>query len=156
MDVKQLRKTLFDYIASKENPKLSYNWDTTAQLLGIDIIQLEYLIDEIGDDYFIQNKSGFIPTTKAIVEAKYSVQNSEKADNQINYIGVNYGTANQGRDFDIRDQNFSNNPPNQNISTKSQKSFWQKTLQFIVDNIVKIVVGVIIGLLAIYLGLKKD
>lgn len=89
----------------------------------------------------------------------YKGEDSLQAAIQINNTtinGDNYGATIQGRDFEIRDQNFSNNPPSQNISTKSQKSLWQKILQGIVDNIVQIIVGVIVSLLAIYFGFKKD
>lgn len=98
-------------------------------------------------------------TEKGKIEYEKAIKQVEAKQTSTvinNVIENNYGNSFQGRDFEIRDQNFSNNPPNQNISTNSQKSFWQKTLQFIVDNIVKIIVGVIIGLIATYFGLKNN
>lgn len=149
MDVPKLKNILLKYVANEPTTRMLHEWQKTADILGIQKNELEYLVNEMGESYFDECKDGFFAKNKAIIEGKHDIE-KDTGSISINYIGVNNGNANQGRDFDIRDQNFSNNPPNQNINTKSQKSFWQKILQFIVDNIVQIIVGVIVSLLALF------
>ena len=124
----------------KENGHLNYNEMVSSVPISI---------TEIGVD--------FMTRTSYVNEAKKLYDKEQGLLNQNVSVGTNYGQINAGHQssFLNRDQTFSTNIPDTTPQNKTKKSFWLNTLKYIGDNIVKIIVGLIVGALLVWLGIKK-
>lgn len=135
---------------------VAYTVEEVSQQTGLTISEVEICHSKLHREGMARPGKGYFLINDVCRE--FAERGGYKDENNagaiINFIGTNYGTANQGLDFDIRDQNSSTNPPDQSI--KNKKSFWQRTLQVLGDHIVKIIVAVLVALLLYYFDLKKN
>ena len=94
MEFDELKRILFEHIANKNNEDILYEWQKTADEIGIEKSQLEYVVSEMGDKYFYECKDGFFTKNKAFVEAKYNIK-QKQSFHSVNIIGDNNTFANQ-------------------------------------------------------------
>jgi hypothetical protein len=94
MEFDELRSILFEHIANKNNEKMLYEWQKTADEIGIEKSQLEYVVSQMGKTYFYECKDGFFTKNKAFIEAKYKIR-QKPSFQSVNIIGDNNTFANQ-------------------------------------------------------------
>lgn len=130
MELPQLRELLFAYIRQKDSENALYEWHKTANEIGITKQQLEYVVSEIGRQYFIENKSGFFTTNKCFIEAKYEIKpkiNEQKGTSVIgNGNTVIYDSSLVNSEINpfaqIKNNKTEHNPP----IKSDDKNIWVK------------------------------
>lgn len=155
MDIFKLKKTILKYVATQKDVTILHPWQLTADKLGLEKDQLEYLINEIGSDYFIENKDGFFAKNKAVVEGKYEIneESKEKDSPSISITNVS-GSGNtiiqdsslENSRINSRSENTNNTPQKPPIISWLLK-WWKALLAFI---------GIIASLIAIYEFVLKN
>ena len=68
MELYELKRLLFQNIADKNNEDILHEWQKTADEIGIEKEQLEYVVSEIGNKYFDECKDGFLLKTKRLLK----------------------------------------------------------------------------------------
>ena len=94
MELYELKRLLFQHIAVKNNEDILHEWQKTADEIGIEKEQLEYVVSEIGNKYFDECKDGFFTKNKAFVESKYNLKEPPSFQ-AVTIIGDNNTYANQ-------------------------------------------------------------
>ena len=153
MELYELKRLLFQHIADKNNEDILHEWQKTADEIGIEKEQLEYVISEIGNKYFDECKDGFFTKNKAFIEAKYRLKDKQSIP-IINVSGSGNIISNQSS-FVNSDLNLSNNPPQKNPAMADHKSGFSKIISWILSNAWQLAM-ILIGAFIVYkLGWNK-
>jgi hypothetical protein len=146
MDILKLKKTILQYVANQDDVTILHPWQLTADKLDITKDQLEYLVNEIGSDYFLGNKDGFFATNKAVVEGKYEINEEGKEKDStlisVTNISGDGNTVIQRSSLENTRINSRSDITNNNTPHKPPKKSWLEILAWII--------GVIAGGIAIY------
>lgn len=142
MDIPKLKKALLQYVANEPQTGMLHEWQKTANILGIQKNELEYLVNEMGENYFDECKDGFFAKNKSIIEGKHEIKIENSSIITVTTINGDGNTVIQDSSLDKARISPTIDKPTNKSPHNPPKRSWLEILAWII--------GIIAGMVAIY------